>query len=86
MIASIAGELSDGRKFQDIDSLREHLLADKSQLALNLARQFAIYGTGKGHRFSDRQEIESIVGRTQSQGYGTRDILEQVILSPLFQD
>ena len=80
-----SGELADGRKFQDIDGLRGHLLSDKSQLARNLAKQLAIYATSKGHRFSDRKEIDTIVGKTRKSGFGTRDILNQIVLSPLFK-
>jgi hypothetical protein len=81
-----SGKLEDGREFSGIGELREHLLANQWQLARNLAKQLAIYSTGKGHRFCDRECIDSIAGRTETSGYGTRDILTQVILSPLFRE
>ena len=81
-----SGKLEDGREFSGIGELREHLLANQWQLARNLAKQLAIYSTGKGHRFFDRECIDSIAGRTETSGYGTRDILTQVILSPLFRE
>ena len=79
-----SGELADGRRFADINGLREHLLRDREALARNVARQFAIYATGKGYRFSDRDQINAIVQRTANAGYGFRSLLEQVVLSPLF--
>jgi hypothetical protein len=78
-----SGQLPDGRTFADIDGLRKLLLKDEEQLAYNFARQLAVYATGKGYRFSDRQTINSIVAKSQSDA-GVRRLIEAVVLSPLF--
>jgi hypothetical protein len=78
------GVLADGRGFKDIAELRAHLLADEDGLARNIIRQFLTYATGRGLRFSDRDEIEAILSKTKSSQYGLRTIVEQVVVSPLF--
>jgi len=81
-----SGVLPDGREFANLDGLRKLLLEDKKQLARNLARQLAVYATGKGYRFSDRGVIDSIVAKAKPADYGVRSLIEGVVLSPLFCD
>ena len=79
------GELADGRKFADVNSLRALLLADEDALARNLARQLLIYATGAGIRFSDRPGIEGIVARTKPTHHGLRSLVQEVVASELFR-
>ena len=79
------GVLADGRNFDDIDELLRLLAAEQRPLARNLARQLAIYATGTGHRFADRAAIEAIVDATEPEHFGIRSLIEQLVLSPLFQ-
>jgi len=79
-----SGELPDGREFADIDGLRNLLLEDEAALARNLVRQFAVYATGHGYRFSDRAEIEAIVAAAAESNYSVRSLIEGVVLSRLF--
>ncbi|MDB5323261.1 MAG: hypothetical protein JWN40_4892, partial [Phycisphaerales bacterium] len=80
-----SGELPDGRHFQDVDSLKKLLLADQRQLARNLVSQLIVYGTGAPVRFGDRPEVEKILDRAASGGYGVRDLVRQFVQSDLFQ-
>lgn len=80
-----SGELPDKRTFRDIRELQALVAADTKPLLKNLAQQFAIYSTGRDIGFSDREEIDAIVGRTQNQGGGIRTLIHEVVQSPLFQ-
>ena len=79
------GTLTDGRRFDDINGLRELLLQDEDALARNVARQLVIYATGAGIRFSDRAAIDDIVAKTRSTQHGLRSIVQEVVASDLFQ-
>jgi uncharacterized protein DUF1592/uncharacterized protein DUF1588/uncharacterized protein DUF1585/uncharacterized protein DUF1587/uncharacterized protein DUF1595/cytochrome c len=80
-----SGALPDGRTFRDVRALKALLLSDPVSIARNLARQLAVYATGAPVRFSDREQIERIVQRTQAGDYGVRTILRQLVQSDLFQ-
>lgn len=77
--------LPDGRSFSDVTEYQELLAADPERLLRNLARQFAVYGTGRDIAFSDREQIAGIVQRTQANGGGIRTLIHELIQSRLFQ-
>jgi hypothetical protein len=79
-----AGELPDGRKFNDIRDLKALLLKNPDQLARNLASQLIIYATGAPIRFSDRPEIAKIVARNRTEGYGVRSLIHEIVQSDMF--
>ncbi|MGB8166014.1 MAG: DUF1592 domain-containing protein [Chthoniobacteraceae bacterium] len=79
-----SGALPDGRKFDDIRSLKKLLLADERQLARNLARQLVVFATGAPVRFGDRAELEQILDRAQPK-YGVRSLIHEIVQSSLFQ-
>jgi hypothetical protein len=80
------GVLPDGRKFNGIRDLKQLLLTNERQLALNMAKQLTIYATGAPVRFSDRAQIDQIVDATKSTQYGLRDIVHQIVQSDLFRN
>lgn len=79
-----SGQLRDGRKFRDIQELKQILMADPRQLARNLIHQLTVYATGTPVRFSDRPAIEAILDQCSANGYRTRDLLFALIQSPIF--
>ncbi|WP_231756321.1 DUF1592 domain-containing protein [Lignipirellula cremea] len=79
-----SGQLASGGQFDDINGFRDLLLADREKLAGNLARQLAIYATGKGYRFSDREVLEAIVAQARNENFGVRSLVDRVVLSRLF--
>lgn len=79
-----SGEMPDGRPFADVRAFREHLLADRTGLARNIAQQLAIYATGAPVRFSDRAVLDGIVASTQPAGYGVRSLIHALVQSDLF--
>lgn len=80
-----SGVLPDGRKFSGINEFQDLLAADHGRLLTNLARQFAVYGTGRGVSFGDRDEIAAMVANTQKKGGGIRSLLHELTRSRLFQ-
>ncbi|HZZ77485.1 MAG TPA: DUF1592 domain-containing protein, partial [Gemmataceae bacterium] len=79
-----SGNMPNGRTFKDIHEFQELLAGNTNQLLRNLARQFAIYGTGRKLVFADRPQIEAIVASTQKRGGGVRTLIHEVVQSPLF--
>ncbi|MDB5349942.1 MAG: hypothetical protein JWN86_1189 [Planctomycetota bacterium] len=79
-----SGVLPDQRKFRDIHEFRSLLAADSTVLLKNLTQQLAIYGTGRDLGFSDREEIDDLVERTQKNGGGVRTLIHELIQSKLF--
>jgi len=77
--------LPDGRRFQNIDELKDLLLKDKDQLARALADKLLTYATGGAPVAADKAEIESIVRAVRTKDYGFRSLLHEVVQSRLFQ-
>jgi hypothetical protein len=80
-----SGVLPDGRTFSGINEFQDLLAADRGRLLNNLARQFAVYGAGRGIAFEDRDEIAAVVAAAQKQGGGIRTLIHELIKSRLFQ-
>jgi hypothetical protein len=77
------GALPDGRAFANVAEIQTLLAANPDHLAENLARQFAVYSTGRGVMFSDRDAIALIVANSRKGG--VRTIVHELVQSPLFQ-
>jgi hypothetical protein len=80
-----SGVLTDGSQFTGINEFQTLLAGQRDALLTNLARQFAVYSTGRGMSFSDRDEIATIVTTTNKNGGGVRTLMEKLIQSRLFQ-
>jgi hypothetical protein len=80
-----ADVLPDGRTFADIDGFKQLLLADKDQLARNLAVQLLTYGTGAPPAPANRAEIEAIVAAVREKNYGFRSLIHEIVQSKAFQ-
>ncbi|MEJ7594963.1 MAG: DUF1592 domain-containing protein [Planctomycetaceae bacterium] len=76
--------LPDGRTFRNIDELKLLYLADKDQLARNLAHKLVTYSTGAAPRTADQPQIEAIVAECRTKGYGLRSLVHAVAGSELF--
>jgi hypothetical protein len=79
-----SGVLPDGRTFRDVREFRALLAADPDALLRNLARQFAVYGTGRDLSFADRDPLGAVVAAARKKGGGVRTLLVELIASPLF--
>ena len=80
-----AGVLPDGRPFADVREFQALLAADRRMLLDNLARQFAVYSTGRPVAFADRDAIDAIVAATEAKGGGVRTLIHELTQSQLFQ-
>ena len=81
-----AGELPDGRPFQDVRELKKLLVQDEVPIARNLVRQLTVFATGAPVRFSDRDEVEKILAAAKGTGYGVRSIVHAIVQSELFRN
>src|SRR5438552_4393186 len=81
-----AGELPDGRPFQNVRELKKLLAQDEVPIARNLVRQLTIYATGAPVRFSDREQIETILDAAKDSHYGVRSIVRAIVQSELFRN
>ena len=80
-----SGVLPDGRAFGGIVEFQTLLAADRDVLLTNLARQFAVYATGRGVSFADRDDIARVVATTNTHGGGTKTLLYSLVESELFR-
>jgi len=78
------GKLLNGKAFGNIGELKQLLAAKPRQLARNLLHHLTLYTTGTPVRFSDRDEIESILNATKKGGYRVRDLLHGLIGNRIF--
>jgi mono/diheme cytochrome c family protein len=77
-------ETADGRKFHDVDEYKHLLLADKDQLARNVAEKLIVYATGADLQFADRETIEQLVAQSRTKNYGFRSLVHAVVQSRAF--
>ena len=80
-----SGVLPNERTFKDVTEFQTLLAADSERLLNNVAKQLAIYSTGRDLAFSDRDKITTIVNNTQKHGGGFRTLIHELIRSELFQ-
>lgn len=80
-----AGELRDGRAFDDVTELKRLLASEERAVARNLMHQLIVYATGSPVSFSDRAEVESMLDLCARTDYGVRTIIHAVTQSGLFR-
>jgi hypothetical protein len=78
--------LPDGRRFKDIDELKQLLLKDRDQIARALTGRMVTYATGAPPQTADQLEIEAIVGNIRERDYGLRTLVHEVVRSKLFHE
>ncbi len=78
-------ELADGRKFADVDGLKQILLADPEPIARSLAGKLLVYATGHGLEIADRASVERIVAAIKPKDFGFRTLIHSVVQSPTFR-
>jgi cytochrome c553 len=81
-----ADALSDGRRFRDIDELKQLLLQDRDQLARALAEKLLTYATGGPPERGDREEIEAILRKVRAKDHGLRTLVHEIVQSRLFRN
>ncbi len=80
-----ADELSGGKKFSDVDSFKQLLLAEPDRFARGLTEKLLVYATGHRLEFSDREPVSAIVDEIKQNNYGLRTLIHAVVQSPTFR-
>lgn len=79
-----AGQLADGKTFQNLAELQKLLLAEQDKVARCVIEKLLTFATGRPMGFSDRYEIERLVAQSKAQGHKMRDLIHAVVQSEIF--
>jgi mono/diheme cytochrome c family protein len=80
-----ADVLPSGKKFKNIDELKQLLLQNKDQIARALTERLVIYATGAAPKASDEAEIKALVAAVRARHYGLRTLVHEIVQSKLFR-
>jgi mono/diheme cytochrome c family protein len=80
-----SGELPDGRKFADAEGLKQLMLADIDKFNAALVSKLATYALRRGMTFDDRKSLQAVVEASKANGYKLQPLIENLVLSDLFQ-
>jgi hypothetical protein len=81
-----AGQLPDGKSFNNIRDFKHLLLSQEETVARNLTKQLLTYSTGAPLRFSDRADLDKIINATRECNFGVRALVHQIVQSNLFRN
>lgn len=79
-----SGQLVSGEKFKDFEEFRRVLINNDQLLAKAFTQKLLTFATGRELGFSDRAEVDRIVQATAPGGFRVKDLLHQVVTSPVF--
>jgi len=80
-----SGTTADGKPFAGVVEFQALLAADRGALLNNLARQLAVYATGRDVSFADRDEIAAVAAAAEKNGGGVRTLVHELVQSRLFR-
>jgi cytochrome c553 len=80
-----AGELPDGRAFQDSNAFKQLLIADRDVVARAFVEHLCTYALRRVLTFDDKADIEAIVAEAKRQDYRVKDIVRAVASSELMR-
>lgn len=78
-------ELPDGRRFRNVDELKQLLLKDKRQIARSLTARLITYATGEAPGEADQKAVERIVEKISTRKFGLRTLVHEIVQSELFR-
>ena len=78
------GEMPDGTKCDGADGIRDYLMARPGQFTRCLTEKLFVYALGRRLSFTDRDDIDAIVEKMPSLGYGLRTLVLGVVSSEPF--
>ncbi len=81
-----ADELSDGRKFTNVDELKRLVLTDAEPLARAMTEKLLVYATGHRLEFADRETVTAILTAAKQSDYGFRTLIHELVQSPVFRN
>ena len=76
--------MADGTNIEDIKSFKQYYLGKPEVIARAISRKLLTYATAHGLEFGDRKAIAVILKPTEPNGYRLKDIIKEVVCSPLF--
>jgi hypothetical protein len=79
-----AGELNGGQKFANMADLQKLMLASQDRVARCVTEKLLTFATGRPMGFSDRGEIERLVGQSKAKGHMMRDLVHAIVQSEIF--
>ena len=80
-----SGELADGTHFNGPGELRAALLARKDLFVHNLTAKLLGYALGRGLTPRDGCTVDAIVERVREKGYGSKTLMQEIVLSVPFR-
>ena len=80
-----AGELPDGRAFQDSVAFKQLLIADRDVVARAFVEHLCTYALRRVLTFDDKADIDAIVAEAKKHDYRLQDIVKAVATSELLQ-
>ena len=80
-----AGELPDGRAFQDSAAFKQLLIADRDVVARAFVEHLCTYALRRVLTFDDKADIDAIVAEAKEHDYRLRDIIRAVATSELMR-
>lgn len=80
-----AGELPDGRAFQDSNAFKQLLIADRDVVARAFVEHLCTYALRRVLTFDDKADIDAIVAEAKKRDYRLQDIVKAVAVSELLR-
>jgi len=80
------GQTPDGRTFETIEDYKAILMDQKNQIARNLASKLLTYATGADVQYADREVIDQIVAKVQTNNFGFRTLIHEIVQSRPFRN
>jgi len=81
-----AGRMPDGETFEDVRGLKRALLADLPRFGRHLTRELATYASGRLLRPGDHAALERLVTQAAAQGWHLRELVLDLVASPIFRE
>jgi hypothetical protein len=78
--------LPDGRKFENVDQLKQLLIHDERKIARALAVKLVTYATGQAPKQYDHKAVETIVDKIKAKNYGLRTLVHEIVQGDLFRN
>ena len=79
------GKLPDGRTYNGADEFKQLLVQDVDRFAEAFVEQLATYALRRVMTIDDAAQIKAIAAASQKDGYKLRTVIENLVLSELFQ-
>lgn len=80
-----AGELPDGRRFDDVEQFKTLLVEDQHRFAEAFTEQLATYALRRVLTVDDAEAIRAIAAASKADDYRLQTLIENFVLSDLFQ-